>query len=239
MYEVRATLLYLQTVQTFQYPGALRSAQAHPHALVLPRVGGVGHGGWRLRPFGHLTGCAASSRCWFVMVGADHSCRPFQGHNHPIPAHPQPPFLHGWAGSTSLCLPRGVAVAASPFELENGSDANCSLDIKIAGTCFSHAGLGWAGPGASPGWPGRVVWWGLLGLSQVEQPGCGEEHGQTLGRAAPGLCKVHKTPCVTLWSQVFLSPQPHALLFDLVYFSPHSAFNQIYSLAVFDQGRTV
>lgn len=44
--------------------------------------------------------------------------------------------------------------SVSPFELNNRSDVNCRLNIKIVGTCFSHAGLGWAGarlpPHASP-----------------------------------------------------------------------------------------
>lgn len=45
MYEFSVTLLYLQTVHVFQYPETLRSAQSHPHRLVLPGVGGVVHGG--------------------------------------------------------------------------------------------------------------------------------------------------------------------------------------------------
>lgn len=132
MNELSATFLYLQTVQTFQHPGALGS----PHHLGLSGVAAVVHWGWGLSLLGisqvvqHHTDAGF---CWLELtIPADHS--------RAIPAHPQPPFLQD--GSTSLCLPR-AAVAAPAFKLGNRSDVNCSLDIKIAGTCFSQAGECW------------------------------------------------------------------------------------------------
>lgn len=47
MYEFSVTLLYLQTVHMLQYAETLRSAQSHPHRLVLPR--GRWCGAWGMR----------------------------------------------------------------------------------------------------------------------------------------------------------------------------------------------
>lgn len=129
----------------------------------------------------------------------------FQGHDCILP------LLCRWTGNTSLCLPGGIAVAASPFELNNRSDVNCNLDIKIAGTCFGHAGQGWAGvlllPVPAPGlaWA-RAVWWGFLRLLQVEQH---RPRGGAWTTPWQGCwldsCKINKTPvlCHPLIESIF------------------------------------
>lgn len=184
-----------------------RNAEISPSSappLVLSGVGAVLCGWWGL--LGHLIGRAAPDRCWFLMLGADHSCRPFQGHHLLI--------LLARTGWDHIPLPSlGAAVAAAPFELENRSAGDCSWDIKIAGTCFSHAVLGWAVPALA----GQGEWSGEI-FSAQPQGGAWTDpcQGCSLGSA-----RLTKHPCcVTLWSQVFLPPQLHAFLFDLVSFSP-------------------
>lgn len=162
----------------------------------------------RVKAFWHLAAYAASGSCWFMAVRADHFCstflqptRHFGPWSHPpssAVASPSPPA--SWEHNTSHCLPGGTAVAASLFELNNRSDVNHSLDIKIAGTCFSHAGQGWAGallpPVPAPGlaWT-RVVWWGFLRLLEVEWPQlCGKASTAPWQGCWHDFCKINKIP---------------------------------------------
>lgn len=79
--------------------------------------GGVVHGGWGVRLSGHLTDCTASDRCWFVMVGADHSCRPFQGHDLLIHSHP---FSADEPGAHPSAFPEGLLWLLLPLNLRTG-----------------------------------------------------------------------------------------------------------------------
>lgn len=150
-------------------------------------------GAWAMRPFGLLTGCAAPTDaglwCLEQTIPAD------QGHD--LPIHSHPPCTGELGAPPSLCLPRGVPVAASPFELESRSDVNCSLDTKIAGTCFSHAGLGWAVPALA----GQGEWWGFL------CPALGRSMDRPLAGLLPGLCRINKTPklCQPLITSISVS----------------------------------
>lgn len=136
------------------------------------------------------------------------------------------PFLHGWAGSTGSCC--------GCFSLWTWEQGRCKLHFRHKNSQHLLQS-GWAGPGWDPCQPWLARQRGLVRISLPLTGGAAWPdpwHGCSLGSA-----RLIKHPgCVTLWSQVFLSPQPHALL---GFFPPLPVLNQIYSLIVFDQGRAV
>lgn len=181
-----------------------------PHHLGLSGVGyAVVHGGWGLSLLGisqvvqHHTDAGL---CWFMLVGADHSCRPYSCSS--IATLP-PRWEHIPLPSQSCC---GCSC------LQTGEQVRCKLQFGHKNSWhLLQSRWGVLGLCASPGWAGWALWWGFLCLSQV---------GRSMDRALAGLLPSSarfinsQVPCcVTLWSRGVLSPVL-SLLFDSVSFSP-------------------
>lgn len=219
MYEFSATLLYL-LCRHF-------SIQKHwdqpKLTLVLSGVGAVVHGPWGFLGTSQAVQHQTDAGLWCLeqTIPADHSCSSTAS-------------LSAQMSWEHIPLPSQRA-SCGCCSLWTWEQVRCKLQFRYKNSWHLLQSR-WAGVScASPGWPGRVVWWGFL------CPAMGRSMYRALAGLLPGLCRINKTPklCHSLTHKYFCVLSCMLFCLSCFFFSLSSDFNQIYSLAVFDQGRTV